>query len=235
MAGKEARMATGRERLLIITSNDVLAGVLKKSLEEYGYVTEAVRDGTHAVEAIRRTSPTLVLVEHRADMDQLRREPRFRTLPVVVIRQPGAQCSEDECLADLEEGADASLCGLSYREIIARVRAILRREEFLGLTAEQYVVGKLRLDTVRHEVTVGGKPVELTLKEFQILLHLMQHPARAFSRDELLDRVWGKGYALEQHTLDVHIHSLRRKLEPNPARPKYIKTVRGIGYKLNGQ
>lgn len=226
-------MATGRERILIVMANDVLAGALKKSLEEYRYATEVVRDVAHAIEAIRRTLPTVVLAEHRADLDQLRRDPRFRALAIVVIQQPGAPCAEDECVHDLEVGADASLCGLGYREIIARVRSILRREEVLGLTTDRYVVGKLRLDTVRHEVTVDGNPVELTLKEFQILLQLMQHPARAFSRDELLDRVWGTGYALEQHTLDVHIHSLRHKIEQNPARPKYILTVRGIGYKLS--
>jgi two-component system response regulator RegX3 len=235
MVGKEVLMASGREQILIVTANDGLAGALRNSFEEYGYTTEVVRDGTDAVEAIRRTPPTVLLVEHRADLDQLRRDPRFRALPIVAIQQPGARCAEDQCLEDLEVGADASLCELGYREIIARVRAILRREELLGITADRYVVGRLRLDTVRHEVTVDGKPVELTLKEFQILLQLMQHPARAFSRDELLDRVWGKGYALEQHTLDVHIHSLRHKIEQNPTRPKYILTVRGIGYKLSSQ
>lgn len=103
------------------------------------------------------------------------------------------------------------------------------------MMAERYVVGNLQMDMVRHEVTVGGKPVELTPKEFQILQHLMQHPSKVFSRDELLDRIWGEGYALEQHTLDVHIHSLRHKIESDPAKPKYIMTVRGIGYKLSQQ
>ena len=101
------------------------------------------------------------------------------------------------------------------------------------MMTERYVVGNLQMDVVRHEVTVSGRPVELTPKEFQILQQLMQHPSKIFSRDELLNHIWGEGYALEQHTLDVHIHSLRHKIESDPAHPKYIVTVRGIGYKLS--
>jgi len=86
-----------------------------------------------------------------------------------------------------------------------------------------------------HEVTVDGKVVELTPKEFQILQQLIQDPARVFSRDELLNRVWGEGCALEEHTLDVHIHSLRHKIEADPAHPRFIVTVRGIGYKLKSE
>jgi DNA-binding response OmpR family regulator len=88
------------------------------------------------------------------------------------------------------------------------------------------------MDVARHELTVDGKPVELTPKEFQILRQLVLHPFRVFSRDELLDQVWGERCALEEHTLDVHIHALRQKIEPDAAHPRYIATVRGIGYKL---
>lgn len=226
-------MATGRERILIVAANDVLGSSLQKLLGEYGYATEVVRDEARAIDASRRTLPTLILVERHGRLDQLRREPRLRAVPVIVIQQPEARCEEETCLEDLEQGADASLCGLGYREVVARIRAILRREELGALVAEQYVVGHLCLNTVRHEVTVGGKAVELTPKEFKILLQLIQHPSKVFSRNELLDRIWGEGYALEQHTLDVHIHSLRHKIEQNPAKPRYIVTVRGIGYKLN--
>ncbi len=91
------------------------------------------------------------------------------------------------------------------------------------------------MDMDRHEVTVDGKVVELTPKEFQILQQLIQDPSRVFSRDELLTRVWGEGCALEEHTLDVHIHSLRHKIESDPAHPQYIVTVRGVGYKLKSE
>jgi len=88
------------------------------------------------------------------------------------------------------------------------------------------------MDLERHEVRVNGKLVELTPKEFQILRYFLESPSRVFSRQEMLNCVWGEGYALEEHALDVHIHSLRQKIEENPAKPKLIVTVRGIGYKL---
>ena len=232
MGEKEKLMASGRERILIVTASETLGGTLRKLLTEYGYVAEVVRDETRAVEASRRMLPTLILLERHGRFDLLRREPKLRTVPIVTIQQPEAPCEEDVCLQDLEQGADASLCGLGFREVIARVRAILRREELRTMAADLYEVGRLRLDTVRHEVTVDGRSVELTPKEFQILRQLMEHPAKVYSRDELLNLIWGEGYALEQHTLDVHIHSLRHKIEPDPAKPKYIVTVRGIGYKL---
>jgi two-component system response regulator RegX3 len=225
-------VASGRERFLIVTTNDGLAKAVQKSLVEYGYVTEVVRDGEQVVDAVRRATPKVVLVERQADINRLRREPLVRKIPIVMIEQPETSCEEDACLEDLERGADASICKVGYREMVARIRALVRREELLVMMAERYDVGSLHVDTVRHEVTVGGKMVELTPKEFQILLQLVQHPSKVFSRDELLNLIWGEGYALEQHTLDVHIHSLRHKIEPDPAKPKYIVTVRGIGYKL---
>jgi len=233
MVEKENLMASGRERILIVTVNEALGNSLQKLFGEYGYATEVVSDESRAVDASRRKLPTLILVERQGRFDQLRREPKLREVPIVTIQQPEARCEEDACIEDLDQGADAALCGLSYREVIARVRAILRRGELHAMAAELYMVGSLHLNTVHHEVTVDGKSVELTPKEFQILQQLMQHPARVFSRDELLDNIWGEGYALEQHTLDVHIHSLRHKIESDPAHPKYILTVRGIGYKLS--
>ena len=225
-------MASGRERFLIVTANDGFARGVQQALEEYGYLTEVVRNESQVGESVRNAMPKMVLVEQPSVVARLRREPLLRKIPIVVIHQPGAQCAEDQCLDDLDQGADVSLCGVGYREMVARIRAIARREELLIMMAERYDVGNLHMDTVRHEVTVDGRQVELTPKEFQILLQLVQHPSKVFSREELLNCIWGEGYALEQHTLDVHIHSLRHKIELDPAKPKYIVTVRGIGYKL---
>ncbi len=124
------------------------------------------------------------------------------------------------------------MCGQSIRELVARVRAILRRRETGVATNIQYHAGKLRMDLDRHEVQVNGHAVELTPKEFQILKQFLESPHRVFSRQEMLNRVWGEGYALEEHALDVHIHSLRQKIEQNPANPTLLLTVRGVGYKL---
>jgi DNA-binding response OmpR family regulator len=225
-------MASGRERFLIMTANEGLAKAIQKSLEDYGYLIDVVRDRSQVADAVRRATPKVVLVERQADVNQLRSEPLLRKIPIAMIEQPEASCAEDDCLSDLERGADASICGVGYREMVARIRALARREELLVMMAERYEVGNLHVDTVRHEVTVSGRQVELTPKEFKILLQLVQHPSKVFTREELLNLIWGEGYALEQHTLDVHIHSLRHKIEPDPAKPKYIVTVRGIGYKL---
>lgn len=235
MSETSSGMASGRQQILIVTANAAMGDTLRRLLAEYGYSAEVVRDEARAVEASRERLPALILVERQHHVAFLRREPRLRTVPIVTIQQPEAHCEEEACLEDLEQGADAWLCQVGYRSIIARIRAILRREEWRTMAAKVYVVGGLRLDTVRHEVTVNGKPVELTPKEFQILRQLMEYPARVFSRDELLNRIWGEGYALERHTLDVHVHSLRHKIEPDPAHPTYIVTVRGVGYKLRPQ
>jgi two-component system response regulator RegX3 len=162
----------------------------------------------------------------------LRRNPLLQFAPLVAVQSPGSKRSEEDCLQDFEEGFDLTVCNQGYREIVARTRAMLRREHLRTASQSRYAVGDLRLDVDRHEVTVDGKAVELTPKEFQILRQLMMHPARVFSRDELLNKVWGEHAALEEHTLDVHIHSLRHKIESDPAHPRYVITVRGVGYKL---
>jgi DNA-binding response OmpR family regulator len=232
MPVKDIPIASGRERILIVAQQEALAASLQKLLTDHGYTTEVARNETAAIESVGKTSPSLVLVERALDIPKLRRDPRLRRMAIIALQQPEAHCSEDECLDDLDRGADASMCRVGFKELVARIRAFLRREQILTTPAEQYMAGSLSLDTIRHEVTANGKPVELTPKEFQILQQFVQHPGRVFSREELLDRIWGEGYALEQHTLDVHIHSLRHKIEQDPAKPKYIVTVRGIGYKL---
>jgi DNA-binding response OmpR family regulator len=153
--------------------------------------------------------------------------------PIVAV-QDDASCSDDECVQDYERDIDLVLCSQTPRELLARVRAILRRRtpRFNGTT--HFSVGKIRMDLDRHEVTINGRLVELTPKEFQILRQFLEFPNRLFSRQEMLNKVWGEGYALEEHALDVHIHSLRQKIETDPGRPKAIVTVRGIGYKLRG-
>jgi DNA-binding response OmpR family regulator len=128
--------------------------------------------------------------------------------------------------------ADLVLCPQSLRELVARIRAVLRSERLRASPRSRYIAGPIQVDVDRYEVTVEGRPVELTPKEFRILQELVQAPSRVFTRDELLNRVWGEGTALEEHALDVHIHSLRQKIEPDPAHPRFIVTVRGVGYKL---
>lgn len=219
--------------MLIVTANQDFARTLERYLRESNYVTMVSPDAAGAIEMARRLSLILILVDRQLEaLPQLTRDAALRKVAVVSVQPPNAECSEEECLADYELGADASLCTRGYRELIARVRAIVRREHLRSARKPQYVVGKISLDEERHEVRVGTRLVELTPKEFQILHHLMRNPSKAFSREELLNHVWGEGSALEYHTLDVHIHSLRRKIEADPAHPQIILTVRGVGYKL---
>src|SRR5262249_26831558 len=142
--------------------------------------------------------------------------------------------TDEDCLQEYDQGVDLVASGHSVRELVARVRAILRRCETdtPSNNTNTYTVGTIHMDLERHEVRVNRRPVDLTPKEFQILSHFLESPRRVFSRQDMLNRVWGDGYALEAHALDVHIHSLRHKIERNPARPTFLLTVRGVGYKL---
>jgi DNA-binding response OmpR family regulator len=167
-----------------------------------------------------------------AALKDLRNDPKWKHRPIFTVHAVGTDCLVD-CMAVLEKGADASLCTpLTSRQLIARIRAVLRREATVLSHARSYSFGDLQIDLDRHEVTVKGRPVALTLREFQVLEQLAKGPDRVHTRDELLTLVWGANVALEEHNLDVHIHSLRRKLETNPERPRYIVTVRGVGYRL---
>lgn len=229
-------MVTSRETILIVTTNEAFSRTLEKYLNEYNYESILAYNVASAIDAARQVSPILVLVDRlQGQVSELSRVPALRKIPVVAVQPPREDCCGDEGMEDLELGADASICAKGYRELIARVRAIIRRQQLRSMHRPRYVVGTLSLDGERHEVTVEGRPVGLTPKEFRILQHLIQSPSRVFTRDELLNHVWGEGAALEHHTLDVHVHSLRRKIEADPAHPRLLMTVRGVGYKLKSQ
>lgn len=231
-------MGTSRESVLLVTADGGFAQALGKRFGEYNYAVTVLHDAAAVIESARRALPVVILVDRQLRLiEQLRREPFLRKVAVVVV-QPlaGDQSSEEERLECFERGADACLCAQSYPELVARVRSIIRRQQLLTSSRRAvYRVGALSLDADRHEVAVGGKPVDLTPKEFQLLQYFMQHPSRVFARDELLNLVWGEGVALEEHNLDVHIHSLRRKIESDPTNPRFIQTVRGVGYKLRSE
>jgi DNA-binding response OmpR family regulator len=156
----------------------------------------------------------------------------LNAVPIVAVQESTSSCADEDCIQEYDQDVDLIVCNQSVRQLVARARAILRRRAPPGDSHTQYSVGTIQLDLDRHEVTVNGRAVDLTPKEFQILRQFLESPSRVFSRQEMLNRVWGEGYALEEHALDVHIHSLRQKIELNPSRPTFIVTVRGIGYKL---
>lgn len=229
-------MAPPKDTILIITNNEAFRLSLGKSFRDAGYEVLTVPNEPIALEMLQQATPSLIVADSETcSVDKLRTHKTVRATPIVTFREQETPCAEEECLEDLERGADLALCNQTTKALVARVRAILRRKELASQISGQSAAGGVQMDLDRHEVRVNGKLVDLTPKEFQILRHFLESPSRVFSRQEMLNCVWGEGYALEEHALDVHIHSLRQKIESNPAKPKLIVTVRGIGYKLRAE
>lgn len=226
-------MAGVHETILIFLKSESFALALKKALEANGYPSTTVTTEAAVFAETNQTSPSLIIIDRaHGTIGTLRHLRAVTTVPIVAVEGTAVTCTEDDCVQDYERDIDLVVCSQSPRELVARVRAILRRRAPRAHTPTHYGAGNLRMDLDRHEVTVSGRAIELTPKEFKILHQFLEAPGRVFSRQEMLNRVWGEGYALEEHALDVHIHSLRQKVEDDPAEPTLIVTVRGIGYKL---
>ena len=222
-----------RDSVLIFLRSESLSLSVKKALEANGYSGTTVTTEAHALTEAKTKVPCLIILDHGSgSVVNFRRLSTLRAIPIVAVQDGNISCEDEECLKEYDQDIDLVVCGQSVRELVARVRAILRRREAGIKTNTQYHAGNIRMDLDRHEVLVSDHAVDLTPKEFQILKQFLESPRRVFSRQEMLNRVWGEGYALEEHALDVHIHSLRQKIEQNPASPTFLLTVRGVGYKL---
>jgi DNA-binding response OmpR family regulator len=198
------------------------------------YELLTARNETTAVQLATARKPAIVLVDReKCSWQSLRQHPSMKLIPMVTLQTTHNEHEKESCIRELDEGLDACWCGQSYRQIIAHLRSILRRHLNAPSEPRALRVGELRMDIARHEVHVDARSVELTPREFQILKQFMESPGLVLSRQELLNRVWGVDYALEEHALDVHIHSLRHKIEPAPSKPMFILTIRGVGYKLH--
>src|SRR5262245_16374526 len=222
-----------RDSVLIFLKPASFGQSVKHALESGGYRSMAVTTDSHALAAASTNIPSVMILDRRSDSVALfRRNSEWSRVPIVAVQDGPLSSQDEECLHAYEQGIDLVVGNQSVRELVARVRAILRRRELRIASKVQYSAGTLRMDLDRHEVLVKGRVVELTPTEFQILRQFLESPHRVFSRQELLTRVWGESIALQEHAVDVHIHSLRQKIEPNPARPTLVLTVRGVGYKL---
>lgn len=227
------RIASPPESVLIFMKSEPFAQSLKKALESNGYCSTAVNTESAALAEAKAHIPSLIIIDrHAGAITNFRSLRALNGVPIMAVQESNNACADEECIEEYEKDIDLIVCNQSVRQLAARARAILRRQDTRKNSHTQFSVGNIRLDLDRHEVTVDGRAVDLTPKEFQILRQFLESPSRVFSRQEMLNRVWGEGYALEEHALDVHIHSLRQKIEQNPARPTFIVTVRGIGYKL---
>ena len=208
-------------------------------MTQYGYHVLVVTNEQTALDESFRQLPVMVLVSRQQFHDRLPllihtlwRNPSLKQVPIITIADPLSCCSEEECANDLDYGFHAYLCNMTFRQIVAYARAILRTIQYSKCPREVLEVGHIRMDLARQELCVKDKMVELTPREFMIMKELMERPGVVVARTDLLNRVWGEDYALVEHSLDVHIHALRKKIERFPPKPLLIVTVRGFGYKL---
>jgi two-component system, OmpR family, response regulator RegX3 len=222
-------------RLLVVEDEESIVDALSYMLRKEGFEVAVVNAGPAALDEMDRTGADLVLLDLMLPGlpgTEVCRQLRQRSnVPVIMLT---AKDSEVDKVVGLELGADDYVTKpFSSRELVARIRAVLRRrgepEELLSATLE---AGPVRMDVDRHVVTVGGTAVQLPLKEFELLELLLRNAGRVLTRMQLIDRIWGSDYVGDTKTLDVHIKRLRAKIEPDPSTPRYIVTVRGLGYKF---
>ena len=222
-------------KLLIIEDEPAIQDMVSSRLERDGYNTVVASTAEEGMRIFRRVRPSLILLDlmlpYMSGIDFCRALRRESMTPVIVI---SAKAEEGSRVQALEAGADDYLVKpFSLSELSARVKAVLRRASSMR-TEEPVAIGPLKIDPRRHEVRLNGAPVELSPKEFSLLLFLASHPGQVFSRTALLDKVWGKDAFVSERTVDVHIRWIRSKIEKNDADPQLILTVRGVGYKFVG-
>jgi DNA-binding response OmpR family regulator len=221
--------------VLVVDDEAIVRDVVTRYLERDGHHVVAAGDGDEARGLIEREAPSLVLLDvmlpGETDGLALCRWIRSTSeLPVILLTARG---DEADRIVGLELGADDYVTKpFSPRELATRVKTVLRRARPVASPRERLVVGPLEIDSARHEARRDGRLLDLTAKEFELLWFLAAHPNRVFSRDQLMDRVWGYSAALDTGTVTVHVRRLREKLEEDPARPRLLETVWGVGDRL---
>jgi DNA-binding response OmpR family regulator len=228
--------------VLVVEDDAALRDLVATRLRETGYRVRVAATGRAALERVAERTPDLVVLDVMLpELDGLEVCRRLRAQhPLLYIIMLTARVEELDRVVGLEVGADDYITKpFSLQELVARVRAALRRlratRERLAAPddgEERYTLGSVTLDAVRREVLKDGRPVHLTVREFDLLLHLARHHDRPFTRMQLLEEIWGETYAGYDRTIDSHIQRLRAKLEEEPANPTLIRTVWGVGYKL---
>ena len=229
-------------RILLVEDEENYRVPLAFSLRRDGFDVVQAADGVEAVEAFEAAGPSgggsidLVLLDlmlpRLSGIEVCRRIRRASTVPVIMLT---ARDSEADTVVGLRIGADDYVTKpYSYRELLARVNAVLRRSRGEEQEPAEPVleVGRVRMDVGRHEVAVDGEAVAMPPREFELLELFMRNPGRVLARGEIIDRVWGADYVGDTKTLDVHVKRIRAKIEAEPGEPRLLVTVRGVGYKL---
>jgi two-component system, OmpR family, response regulator RegX3 len=227
------------DRILIIDDEQSVHDVARAYLEREGYEVLSAIGGREGLALAQALEPRLVVLDLMLpDLSGEEVCAELRRESDVAIVMLTAKSQEDDRIRGLDLGADDYLVKpFSPRELVARVRALLRRtggdrRPAVGENALRFDGGRLCLDLERHQAVVDGQPVELTPSEFKLLLALARSPGRVFSRFELINRVQGHDYDGYERTIDAHVKNLRRKIEPDAARPRWVQTVHGVGYRL---
>jgi phosphate regulon transcriptional regulator PhoB len=226
-----------RPRIVLIEDEKDITELVRYNFRKEGFEVSSFTSGKEGLEYLRRNPADLALLDIMLpDLDgfeickRLRSEDRSRSLPVIFLTAKG---EEIDRVLGLEIGADDYVVKpFSPRELVARVKAVLRRQTRPAEKQEVVEAGDLRLDSRTQEVTARGESVELSALEFKLLHFLASHPRRVFSREQLLDEVWGRDRFVTPRTVDVHVRRLREKVEAQADKPRYIQTVRGSGYRF---
>jgi len=234
----------GVSKVLVVEDDRTMLDVLKYNLTKEGHDVITASDGIEALDAARDKKPDLIVLDvmlPKLDgFEVCRILRREMTVPILMLT---AKASETDKVVGLELGADDYMTKpFSMREFLARTRAMLRRVEMTKMgessaketTPSIIKVSKLEIDFARHKVSQSGTTIDLSPKEFDLLAFLVKNREQVFSRDQLLEKVWGYDYAGDTRTVDVHVRWLRQKIEVDPANPIHLLTVRGIGYKFEG-
>lgn len=226
-------------KILIVDDEKDLVDLMVYNLEKEGFQTLRAYDGETALKLAENKKPDLMVLDLMLPGMQgmevckkIRRNPQTATLPIIMLTAKGEEIDK---ILGLELGADDYVTKpFSVKEILARIKAVLRRMESSRIIEkdELFEFKELRIDFKSYQVFLGNKKLELSPMEFRLLKFLSCHPGRVYTRDQILDAVWGDESFVEPRTVDVHVRRLRAQIEKNAEKPQYIFTVRGIGYKF---
>jgi len=231
-----------RHRVLVVEDERDIRELVRFTLEQEGFVVDEAADADAALERIARRAPDLLVLDVMLPgmsglelCQRLRTGPATAAMPILMLTAKGAEVDR---VLGLEMGADDYVVKpFSPREVVARIRALLRRARLVAEAGDAggYERGRLRLDFGTYETFVDGRRIEMTLREFELLRFFVLHPLRVYTREQLLDQVWGRDTFVEPRTVDVHVRRLRRHIERDDANPELILTVRSVGYRFNPQ
>jgi len=223
------------KKILVVDDEPLITESLEYSLKQEGFQVVVAHDGFQALEVAGEEAPDLIVLDIMLPgMDGLETCRRLRqesTVPIIMLTARG---QEIDRVLGLEMGADDYLAKpFSFRELLARIRAVFRRMAFEEAPKTQHIeIGDVRLDLAAHKFYSKNQELTLTQKEYDLLHTLMSHAGQVVSRAQLLDQVWGVEWLGDTRTLDVHIRWVREKIEENPSQPRYVQTVRGVGYRF---